>query len=221
MSLETVEAALRAIKNGEFVVVADDEDRVNEGDLIIAAEAVTTEKLAFMLRYTSGVVCVGITHCRANELALPLMVAEKGAGEVRLGKLPNGKRMIATIEPFHGNEVVINPEAESGMWSAKRVLLDTNLAEGHALAAADFLGLGHDQLIAGWRKKDKDGKVGIRMYVPTAEDGSTWKLHATVDDNTMACEDFKVADLNGDGKPDIIAAGRATKNLVVYWNERR
>jgi hypothetical protein len=37
----------------------------------------------------------------------------------------------------------------------------------------------------------------------------------------MACEDFKVADLNGDGKPDIIAAGRATKNLIVYWNERK
>jgi len=61
---------------------------------------------------------------------------------------------------------------------------------------------------------------GIRLYVPTAEDGSTWKQHATVDDNTMSCEDFKVADLNGDGNPDIIAAGRATKNLVVYWNER-
>ena len=56
--------------------------------------------------------------------------------------------------------------------------------------------------------------------MPAAEDGSAWKLHATVDDNTMACEDFKVADLNGDGKPDIIAAGRATKNLIVYWNER-
>ncbi|WP_367872193.1 FG-GAP repeat domain-containing protein [Luteolibacter sp. Populi] len=146
-------------------------------------------------------------------------MTEKGAGEVRLGKLPNGKRMIATIEPFHGNQVAVNPEAESGLWSQKRVLLDDTLAEGHALATADFLGLGYDQLIAGWRKGDKSKKVGIRLYVPTAEDGSAWKLHATVDDNTMSCEDFKVADLNGDGKPDIIAAGRATKNLIVYWNE--
>ena len=76
MPLNTIEAALRAIRAGQLVVVADDEDRENEGDLIIAAEAVTTEKLAFMLRHTSGVVCVGITHCRANELALPLMVPE-------------------------------------------------------------------------------------------------------------------------------------------------
>lgn len=76
MPLNTVEAALRAIQQGEFVVVADDEDRENEGDLIIAAEAMTTEKMAFMLRHTSGVVCVGITPRRANELELPLMVAE-------------------------------------------------------------------------------------------------------------------------------------------------
>jgi hypothetical protein len=101
------------------------------------------------------------------------------------------------------------------------VVLDATLAEGHALAAADFLGLGHDQIIAGWRKPDPvSRKVGIRLYVPTAADGSAWKLHTVVDDNTMACEDFKVADLDGDGKPEIIAAGRATKNLIVYWNER-
>lgn len=147
-------------------------------------------------------------------------MTEKGSGEVRLGKLPDGKRMIATIEPFHGNEVVVNPENSGGLWSAKRVMLDDSLAEGHALATADFLGLGYDQIIAGWRKPDtREKKVGIRLYVPTAEDGSAWKLHATVDDNTMACEDFKVADLNGDGKPDIIAAGRTTRNLIVYWNE--
>ncbi|WP_226894701.1 FG-GAP repeat domain-containing protein [Luteolibacter marinus] len=145
----------------------------------------------------------------------------KGSGEVRLGKLPNGQRMIATIEPFHGNEVVVNPENPGGLWSEKRVVLDDSLKQGHALSAADFLGLGHDQIIAGWREPDANGKVGIRLYVPTADDGSAWKLHATVDNNTMACEDFKVADLNGDGKPDIIAAGRATRNLIVYWNERK
>lgn len=147
-------------------------------------------------------------------------MTEKGSGEVRLGKLPDGRRFIGTIEPFHGNEVAVNPENAEGLWSDKRVLLDDSLNQGHALAAADFLGLGYDQLIAGWREPGKqDKKVGIRLYVPTAEDGSAWKLHAVIDDNTMACEDFKVADLNGDGKPDIIAAGRATKNLVVYWNE--
>jgi len=148
-------------------------------------------------------------------------MTEKGSGEVRLGRLPDKRRFITAVEPFHGNEVTVNPENTDGLWSAKRVLLDDTLGEGHALATADFLGLGYDQVIAGWRKPDsKDKKVGIQLYIPIAEDGSAWKLHALVDDNTMACEDFKVADLNGDGKPDIIAAGRATKNLIVYWNER-
>ncbi len=151
----------------------------------------------------------------------PTRMTEKGSGEVRLGKLPNGKRLIATVEPFHGHEVVVNPENPGGLWSERRVVLDDTLKQGHALAAADFLGLGYDQIIAGWREPNEaDNKVGIRLYIPTAEDGSTWKRHAVIDDNTMACEDFKVADLNGDGKPDIIAAGRATKNLVIYWNER-
>jgi 3,4-dihydroxy 2-butanone 4-phosphate synthase/GTP cyclohydrolase II len=71
-----VEAALDALRRGKFVVVADDQDRENEGDLILAAESMTTEKLAFLLRYSSGVVCVAITRARALELELPPMVPE-------------------------------------------------------------------------------------------------------------------------------------------------
>jgi hypothetical protein len=55
------------------------------------------------------------------------------------------------------------------------------------------------------------------MYVPT-ESSEQWKTY-TIDDNQMACEDLKVVDLDGDGKPEIVAAGRATNNLVIYWNE--
>jgi 3,4-dihydroxy 2-butanone 4-phosphate synthase / GTP cyclohydrolase II len=76
MQSSRVESALAALREGSFVVVADDEERENEGDLIIAAESLTTEKLAFMLRHTSGVVCVAITPRRSIELGLPLMVAE-------------------------------------------------------------------------------------------------------------------------------------------------
>ena len=73
--LNTIREAIDAIATGKFVVVVDDEDRENEGDLIIAADSVTAEDMAFMVKYTSGVVCCAITNERADALHLPLMVA--------------------------------------------------------------------------------------------------------------------------------------------------
>jgi 3,4-dihydroxy 2-butanone 4-phosphate synthase / GTP cyclohydrolase II len=64
-----------AVGRGEIVVVVDDEDRENEGDLIMAAEHVTAERMAFFVRHTSGLICASITSTRADELDLPLMVA--------------------------------------------------------------------------------------------------------------------------------------------------
>lgn len=76
MSYASTEDAIRAIARGEPVVVVDDADRENEGDLIFAAEAATAEKVAFMVRHTSGVVCAALSPERVRELQLPLMVAE-------------------------------------------------------------------------------------------------------------------------------------------------
>ena len=70
-----IEHAIAAIKRGELVVVVDDADRENEGDLIMAAERVTAERMAFMIRHTSGVICMPVEGARLDELALPLMVA--------------------------------------------------------------------------------------------------------------------------------------------------
>ncbi|MFC5996377.1 bifunctional 3,4-dihydroxy-2-butanone-4-phosphate synthase/GTP cyclohydrolase II [Pseudonocardia hispaniensis] len=75
-SASAVEAALAELRRGRMVLVVDDEDRENEGDLIMAAEKVTPEAMAFLIRHTSGVVCVGLTEQRADELRLPLMVAD-------------------------------------------------------------------------------------------------------------------------------------------------
>lgn len=75
-SLARVEAALTALRRGTFVVVTDDASRENEADLILAAEHCTPELFAFMLRHTSGVVCVAVTEARAAALELPLMVPE-------------------------------------------------------------------------------------------------------------------------------------------------
>jgi len=75
MTFDTVERAIDAVRRGEFVVVVDDEDRENEGDLIIAAEKMTPDKMAFMIRYTSGVICLPMEGERLDELQLPLMVS--------------------------------------------------------------------------------------------------------------------------------------------------
>ena len=76
MTFERVEEAIAAIARGEFVVVVDDEDRENEGDLIIAAEKTTPDTMAFMVRHTSGVICMPLEGDRLDELQLPMMVAE-------------------------------------------------------------------------------------------------------------------------------------------------
>ncbi len=71
---DPIERAIDAIAAGGIVLVADDEDRENEGDLIMAADAATPEAIAFFVRHTSGLICVGVTAERCDELRLPLMV---------------------------------------------------------------------------------------------------------------------------------------------------
>ncbi len=75
MPFAKIEDAVAAIGRGEIVIVVDDEDRENEGDLIMAAEFATPEAIAFFLHHTSGVICAPVTSDRARELDLPLMVA--------------------------------------------------------------------------------------------------------------------------------------------------
>ena len=72
--MSRMETALKRFAQGEFLIVTDDVDRENEADLILLAEAATAEKLAFMIRHTSGVICATLTAERAAELDLPLMV---------------------------------------------------------------------------------------------------------------------------------------------------
>lgn len=74
--LSTIEEALDDFREGKFVIVVDDEDRENEGDLIIAAEKITAEKVNFMLKYARGVLCAPITLSRSEELDLPHQVAD-------------------------------------------------------------------------------------------------------------------------------------------------
>lgn len=74
MSFATIEQAIEAFQKGEFVIFVDDADRENEGDLFVPAESITDAQMAFMIRHTSGIICVPLLGERLDELALPQMV---------------------------------------------------------------------------------------------------------------------------------------------------
>ena len=144
-----------------------------------------------------------------------------GAGEVRAGRLGGNRRFFATVEPMHGTNLVVYTAPTLGaskrLWT--RNVVDESLVDGHALACGDLSGIGRDQIVVGWRAMNKPGvKVGIKLFTPLDRDGKQWK-QTLIDDNTMACEDLCLADLDGDGKLDIVAAGRGTKNLKIYLNQ--
>ncbi|KAL4913794.1 DHBP synthase RibB-like alpha/beta domain-containing protein [Aspergillus aurantiobrunneus] len=76
LQFDSIEDTIKAFRNGEFIIVLDSQDRENEGDLIIAAESITDAQMAFLVRYTSGLICAPITPEIANRLQLPQMVME-------------------------------------------------------------------------------------------------------------------------------------------------
>lgn len=76
MNFDTIESAIEDIRQGKMIVVVDDEDRENEGDLLMAAELVTPEHINFMATYGRGMICAPITEARAKELGLELMVTK-------------------------------------------------------------------------------------------------------------------------------------------------
>jgi hypothetical protein len=144
----------------------------------------------------------------------------QGGGEIRMGRLADGTRYLATIEPFHGERLVVYrfDAVPAGEWPTRatsRTVLAEDFVQGHAIATGDLLGAGYDQIVAGWRNANQDGKVGLKWY--RTSDGKRWE-ESWVDDNQMACEDARLADLDGDGRLDIVAAGRDTHNLKIYWN---
>jgi 3,4-dihydroxy 2-butanone 4-phosphate synthase / GTP cyclohydrolase II len=124
--LDSVEEAIRAIGNGEMVVVVDDDDRENEGDLIGAAAKITPEQMAFMVRHTSGIVCAPITAEDARRLKLDPMVA--------LNDAPMGTAFTVTIDYKEGLTTGI---------SARERCATVHALANRNVQAGDFVRPGH------------------------------------------------------------------------------
>jgi hypothetical protein len=141
------------------------------------------------------------------------LIGEGSPGEVKLGRV-GGRRMLATVEPWHGAGVAVYVEKPGApLWA--KTTIETALTEGHALGWADFDGDGEDELAVGWRR----GKPGLAIY-SVDRDGAL-KSKVMVDEGGMDTEDLIVGDFNGDRLPDIVASGRATRNIKIYWNETK
>jgi len=146
-----------------------------------------------------------------------------GSSEVKVGSFGPQHPVIATIEPWHGNLVVVyhgeagQPLESIGIW--KRQVLDESFNQGHALGWADFDGDGRDELVAGYREPSLETKrVGLKLY--RFPEGGTPVESQDIDAGGMATEDLAIGDLNGDGAPDVVAVGRSTHNIKVYLNRK-
>ena len=126
LKLDTVEDAIKAIADGQMVVVVDDDDRENEGDLIAAASKITAEQMAFMVRHTSGIVCTPITAEDARRLKLDPMVA--------LNDAPMGTAFTVSIDYKEG--------LTTGISARERAATCHALANGNVVAD-DFVRPGH------------------------------------------------------------------------------
>ena len=152
-------------------------------------------------------------------------------GEIKLGRVQRNLHL-ATVEPWHGHSIVIyeqpaaahnpqfgarvTPQPIEGLpW--QRTVIESDLSQAHALGWGDFNGDGSDEIAVGWRGKPFGLAVYKKMPTPPNRRTPLWRKFM-VDSGGMATEDLAVADLDGDGRPEIIAGGRATANIRIYWN---
>jgi len=137
----------------------------------------------------------------------------QGSSEVGLGSLPDGSRFMASIEPWHGNEVVVYTPNADGSRPWQRTVIDDTFEGGHALIVADLNNDGVDGIVAGHRSSPY-GLYSYRYMATTAQ----WE-RTTLDAGGIGVAGLSVVDINGDGYRDIVAIGSATGNVVLFESQ--
>ncbi len=135
-----------------------------------------------------------------------------GTSDVALGRLKK-TRILAAVEPWHGNEVVVYAQDKAGKW--QRRVIFSELKEGHELCVGDFNGDGRDDIVAGDRAK---GEVSSsHVFYSQDNTGVHWQ-HEILDYLGMSASGCSVTDINSDGRLDIVLIGGATANIKWYEN---
>jgi hypothetical protein len=198
-----------------------DLDHDGQLDLLVASfEGVTLLKRSADGKWTS-------THIGEGNQNNTRTPPNRGASEIKHGQLRGQQDYIATIEPWHGFQVVVYTRPESrdpqALWN--RSVLDDQLQWGHAVACVNLDDDADQELVIGVRDDYKtEGAThpcGVRIYDPqvAASGKVSWSPAQRLDAGGVAVEDLAAEDLDGDGRIDLVAVGRKTKNVRIYWNQ--
>ncbi len=144
---------------------------------------------------------------------------ERGSSEVGVGTLRDHGRFVASIEPWHGNEVVVYRPDATGALPWLRQVIETEMVGGHALITADLNNDGNDEIIAGHRSSPF-GLYVYRYVHDNEQDFPQW-VRSTLDAGGIGVAGLVAGDFNNDGFKDIVAVGSATANVVLFENHGR
>ena len=175
MVLSSIEEAIKDMKDGKFVIIVDDEDRENEGDLAIAAEKVSTEAVNFMVKHARGLVCLPIKGERLDELEIPMMVSHntsryETAFTVSIEAKHGVTTGISAKDRAETIKAVINPETKASDIARPGHIFPLRAKEGGVLVRA-----GHTEAIVDLAKLAGLYPAGVICEV-MSEDGSMAKL---------------------------------------------
>ncbi|MGA2146467.1 MAG: FG-GAP-like repeat-containing protein [Bryobacteraceae bacterium] len=193
---ESIQPENNGLVHGIYVI---DWDRDGSDEILTAGfEGIHLFKFGTSGEWTSTAIAAGS----------PDPWPKSGSSDVAVGRLGT-ERFLAAIEPWHGNQLAIY-RLRGAVW--QRQVIDASLVDGHTLQTADFDGDGNDEVIAGYRGQGSS----VYLYHYNPNDG-TWSRQI-LDRGGMGAGACTVADLNGDGWPDIACIGFSTANLKWYEN---